>query len=228
MDPRTIFLEACNDISNKLGGFKVFEKGQRLRKSSTDKDLYFEIYFQSSSKNNSSHIQILPHVYIFSKALKKWQIEHTDNEYAQGLIFGEQIGHLTPYKNWKEWNIAGLDHDKTLNEITEQIKQHVLPIFDLFDSKEKAIDFLKTNGPKFNTWCEYSLLPLDFLLCFSEKETAEQFFNHFIDQCLYKKKIFKLYQELESDKKIDLNYSEFIGANKVKLAFTNGLKINEQ
>lgn len=225
MDSKTIFLQACNEISNNLVGFKVFEKGQRIRKVSPDKDIYFEIYFQSSSKNNPSYIQILPHIHIFSKSLKKWQIQHTKNEYAQGLIYGEQIGYLTPYKNWKEWNLAGLSFDNSIIEIVEQIEQHIIPIFELFNSKEKAIDFFRNNGTKFNAWSEHSIVPLDFLLCFSEKETSEKFLNDFIHYCSYKDKIRRLYQQLEKEMDINLNYSEFIGANKIKLAFINDLKI---
>ncbi|WP_261511358.1 hypothetical protein [Chryseobacterium paludis] len=225
MDSRTTFLQACNEIFNKLEGFKDFEKGQRIRKYSPDKDLYFEIYFQSSAKNNSSYIQILPHIHIFSKNLKKWQVEHTNSEYSQGLIFGGQLGYLTPSKKWQEWNLADCVYKKNTNEIAEQIEQYIFPIFDIFNSKDQAIEFLKKNGTKFNEWSEHSLLPLDFLLCFSEKEVAEKFFNHFIDHCPYKGKIFNLYQQLELEKNINLNYSEFIGANKIRLAFINGLKI---
>ncbi|ASK32439.1 hypothetical protein CEY12_21165 [Chryseobacterium sp. T16E-39] len=225
MNTKTIFLKTCNEISDKLETFKTFEKGQRIRKISIDKDLYCEVYFQSSSKNTSSYIQILPHIAIFSKELKKWQIEHTNNENVQGLIFGEQIGYLTPHKNWQEWNLADLSFEKSIHEITDQIKQYILPIFNLFSTKEKAIEFLKINGTKFNPYSEYSLLPLDFLLCFAEKETAQKFFNDFMNTCSYKSKIINLYQQLETKEEIDLNYSEFTGANKVKLAFINGLKI---
>lgn len=225
MDTRTIFLNACNEIANQLEGFKAFEKGQILKKSSADKDLYFEIYFQSSFRNESSSIQILPHINIYSKILKKWQVEHTKNEYSQGLIFGNQIGYITPFNNWKEWNLAGLSYEKSIAEITENIQQHVFPIFDIFNSKEKAIEFLKNNGTQFNEWGEPSLLSLDFLLCFSEQETAELFLNNFVSHCPYKSKIIKLYETLETESHIELNHSEFFGADKIKLAFVKGLKI---
>lgn len=225
MDTRTVFLNACNEIANTLEGFKILEKGQRLKKSSLDKDLYFEIYFQSSFRNDSSSIQILPHINIYSKILKKWQIEQTKNEYSQGLIFGNQIGYLTPFNNWKEWNLAGLSYEKSINEITENIQHYLFPIFEIFNSKETAIDFLKKNGTKFNQWSEDSISPLDFLLCFSEKETAEIFLNNFVNSCPYKANIFKLYEKLKTQDEIDLNYSEFHGADKITLAFVNGLKI---
>jgi len=225
MDTRTIFLNACNEIATQLDGFKTLEKGQRLKKVSLDKDIYLEIYFQSSFRNDSSSIKLLPHISIYSKILKKWQIEQTKNEYSQGLIFGNQIGYLTPYNNWKEWNLAGLSYEKSIIEITENIEKYILPIFEIFNSKKIAIEFLKNNGTKFNQWSEDSISPLDFFLCFSEKDTTEFFLNNFVNSCPYRGKILKLYEKLETENKIDLNYSEFHGANTIKLAYMNGLKI---
>lgn len=225
MEIRTLFLNACCTIAHQLDDFKILEKGQRLRKTSTDKDIYTEIYFQSSFRNDISSIQILPHISIYSKILKKWQIEQTKNKYSQGLIFGNQIGYLLPFKNWKEWNLAGLSYEKSVSDIIESINHYIIPIFDIFNSKEYAITFLKNNGTKFNQWAEDSVSPLDFLLCFSEKDTAEIFLNNFISRCPYKGNILKLYEELEAEDEIDLNYSEFHEADKIKLAYVNGLSI---
>lgn len=162
---------------------------------------------------------------IYSKILKKWQIEQRKNEYSQGLIYGNQIGYLTPYNKWKEWNLAGLSYKNSIIEITESIKQYIFSIFEIFSSKENAIDFLKNNGTKFNLWTEDSISPLEFLLCFSEKETAGIFLNNFVHNCPYKGNILKLYEKLKSENDIDLNYSEFHGADIIKLAYINGLKI---
>ncbi|MBO9693092.1 hypothetical protein [Chryseobacterium sp.] len=225
MDTRIVFLNACNEIAAQLEGFKILEKGQRLKKISMDKDISFEIYFQSSFRNDPSSIQILPHINIYSKILKKWQIEQRKNEYSQGLIYGNQIGYLTPYNKWKEWNLAGLSYKNSIIEITESIKQYIFSIFEIFSSKENAIDFLKNNGTKFNLWTEDSISPLEFLLCFSEKETAGIFLNNFVHNCPYKGNILKLYEKLKSENDIDLNYSEFHGADIIKLAYIKGLKI---
>ncbi|WP_267406340.1 MULTISPECIES: hypothetical protein [unclassified Chryseobacterium] len=47
MDSKTVFLNACQAIDNQLEGFKIYEKGQRLKKVACDKDIFFEITFQS-------------------------------------------------------------------------------------------------------------------------------------------------------------------------------------
>lgn len=104
-------------------------------------------------------------------------------------------------------------------------KKYVIPIVEIFNSKSQSIEFLKLNGTQFNSWTEKSLHPLDYMLCFADKMDAEQFFNNFIGSCSYKNRITLLYKELELTSNIDLNYSEFHYANKVKLAFVNGLNI---
>lgn len=114
-----------------------------------------------------------------------------------------------------------------INQIAELINNYALPIFNLFDNIQNAIDFLKVNGTQFNKYAGKSIMPIDFLILYAEKRESEQFFNNFITSCLYKERIISLYKELETNKNIDLNYSEFYEANKVKLAFINELKIDK-
>ncbi|WP_326982846.1 hypothetical protein VUJ46_22270 [Chryseobacterium sp. MYb264] len=225
MDSKTVFLNTCHAIANQLEGFKIYEKGQRLKKVASDKDIFFEITFQSYFVNHSSHIMINPSMAVYSKSLKKWQVDNIRNEFCTGLIYANHIGYITPLNTWKKWNLAGLSFEKSVDEIARYIQKYVLPIFDIFDSKETAIDFLKNNGTKFNPYCEDSLGPLDFLLCHSDQETANQFFNHYIENCSYKGKIISFFDKLKTEKEIDLNHSEFADAGKIKLAFLNGLSI---
>jgi hypothetical protein len=224
MEIRTIFLNACNEICNKLEGFKAFQKGQKLKKYSSDKDILFEIFFQSSFRNDNSQIQILPFISINSVELKKWNINQTKNKNSNGIIYNNQLGYITPYNTWKDWNLA-FQYEKSIKEITDNIIQFVFPIFEIFNSKENAIEFLKNHGSKFNTYTKNSLEPINFLICFAKKDIAETYFNNYINECSYKGKILKLYDKLKNQEIIDLNYSEFVYANKVKIAYVNGLKI---
>lgn len=225
MDSKTILLNACNAVANHLEGFEIFRKGQRLKKIAADKDIFFEITFEKSFINHSSHIMIIPNIAVYSKRLKKWQMEHTKNEFSSGLIYGNHLGYLTPLQTWKRWNLAGLSFENSVNEITKNIQKYALPVFDLFNSKENAIEFLKHNGTQFNRYSGHSLSPLDFLLCFADQDTSEIFFNSFIKNCGYKGKILSLYDKLKTEKEIDLNHSEFVDAAKIKLAYVNGISI---
>lgn len=226
MDTKTIFLDACNAIATQLDGFEIYKKGQRLKKNSLDKDIFFEITFETSYMNASSHVMITPNIAIYSKTLKKWQKEKLKNEFCSGLIYGSHLGYITPHQTWKKWNVVGLNFEKSVNEIANNIQKYVLPILELFNSKESAIEFLKKNGTKFNKYAEDSLSPIDFLLCCSDKETAELFFNNFIKNCDYKGKILTFYEKLKTEKEIDLNHSEFYSATHVKLAYVNNLSIH--
>jgi hypothetical protein len=64
------------------------------------------------------------------------------------------------------------------------------------------------------------------MIYFAKKEDAEFYLTNYIKECTYKDEIIKLYEELKSTNNIDLKYSEFVDADKIKLAFINGLRIN--
>jgi hypothetical protein len=223
---RTIFLEACSEIANLLDDkdFKTLQKGQTFKKVSPNKDLYYEIYFQSSDRNSNRDITVLPHINIYSKRLKDWQIRQTGNQYSQGVVYSNTLGHISPC-GYRDWNVAGMSGTIEINHIAELINKYALPIFHLFDNIQNAIDFLSVNGTQFNKYSQESIVPLDFLICHAEKEASEQFFNNFVKNCSYKGKIISLYKELETNDDINLNYSEFYGADKVKLAFVNELSL---
>lgn len=60
------------------------------------------------------------------------------------------------------------------------------------------------------------------------KEKAEQYFNKFINEDKLKSKYRGLYHSLEKLPKesIDVNVSEFLGADIVKFAYLNGIKMD--
>jgi hypothetical protein len=227
MKPREIFINACGEIAKQLQefGFKPTQKGQTLKRMSADKDMTFEIYFQASHRNYSASVEIMPHISIYSKRLKEWLFEITKNPNENGLAYANNIGYISPYKTYKSWNLAGLSYSKSIEEITEKLKTCALPIFELFEDKTKAVEFLKNNGTQFNKWTENSLWALPFMICFAEKAEAEKYFNDFIKNCTFGGRIKHFYKELENMQDIDLKYSEFYHANLVKLAFVSGLEI---
>lgn len=229
MDTKNTFLDACNKINNSLSefGFKPLQKGQRLKKTSVDKDIIFEIYFQSSFRNTILNIQIIPQINIYSKQLKKWSANQTHNIHESGFIFGTSLENIIPPKQRHDWDVSRKNQKETKAEIAQLIVTYTLPIFTLFENKEKAIQFLETQGTQFNRYTKKSLHPLDFMLYFAKKSEAEQFFNNFILSCGYKDTDIELYKKLSTAKVIDLNYSEFYYANKIKLAFVHNLKIKK-
>jgi hypothetical protein len=227
MKPNEVFLNGCNEIAKAFVEYKPIKKGQILKKYSDDKDMFFEIYFETSFRNSSAFVSIKPKMHIYSKELKNWEIEQTKNKYKEGLIYYNQIGYSSPYNSQKEWNLAGADFDKNIHEIVEDINLYIIPIVDIFKNKNTAIEYLKSNGTQFNKWTKKSLTPMAFMIYFGGKDTAEIFLRNFLEDCSYGERIKNLYNELSKieKEKIDLNFNEFADAAKIKLAFINGIKI---
>ncbi|MHC6204042.1 DUF4304 domain-containing protein [Breznakiellaceae bacterium SP9] len=227
MKPKEIFINGCSEIIKAFAGygFKPLKKGQLLKKISADNDIYSEIYFQTSDRNNSAYVSVFPHLSIYSNELKKWKIEPMKNETSDGLIYRNSIGYISPYNTFKEWNLAGATFNQSIQEIIRDINLYIIPIIDIFDNKTNAIEYLKTNGTQFNKWTKKSLDPMDFMICFGGKETAEIFLKDYIKSDKFGNRVKGFYKELETKENIDVNYIEFVGANKIKIAFINGIKI---
>lgn len=100
MTPREIFLNGCNEIAANFAYFKPTQKGQKLTKIASDKEILFEIYFGSSMRNCSSSVSILPQIAIYCKRLKKLMQEELS--YSTDLVFVSYMGYLTPRKQFRD------------------------------------------------------------------------------------------------------------------------------
>lgn len=152
MKPREIFINACGDIASQLQeyGFKSLQKGQILRKTTVNKSLTFEIYFQSSHYNNITSVRIAPHILIYSKEIAK-----LDQDNSNGLVFNISFSNISPKgKYWRE--LAGLSHRNSIDEIIHELKTYAFPVFEIFENdKEKTIEFLNNKKMLFlNKWTE--------------------------------------------------------------------------
>ena len=228
---RKLFLSACNEIAKPLinDGWKPSQKGQCWKKKHANKDLTYKVEFQSSTKNDPSHITVIPHLAIYSIKAKAYDIEKTGNQYSGGCIWSTNLGYITPDKNWMNCNVAGANKDNNIRKITDAIVQYGLPIFSLFDNPTDAVSTLREKGTSFYEHIKgeklLNLMPLTFMVLYGSKEAAEEFFNISIEPCKYKNRIHELYKSLEIAEKIDLNHSEFYQANHVKKAYVEGLSI---
>ena len=65
LKPRELCEKAWQEIASKFPDFKVVSKGQKLKKTSKNKDLIFEIYFQANRNNYADSVEfvhILPFI----------------------------------------------------------------------------------------------------------------------------------------------------------------------
>lgn len=196
MTPREIFLNGCNEIAANFTYFKPTQKGQKLTKLASDKEILFEIYFGSSMRNYSGSVSILPQVAIYCKRLKKLMQEELS--YSTDLVFVSYLGYLTPRKQFRDWQLAGASFEPSVREISAAIKDYALSIFELFADKQKAMEFMRRHGAKFNkNLSAFDLRPIYFIYYFGGKDAAEA----------------------------DFSRSSFWSDTEAKFAFVKGLKI---
>ena len=221
MSPREIFLNGCAEIAANFMDFKPTQKGQKLTKLASNKDISFEIYFSSSMRNYSGSVSILPQVAIYCKRLKKLMQEELS--YSTDLVFVSYLGYLTQFRDWQ---LAGASFEPSVSEISAAIKDCALPIFELFEDKRKAVEFMTQRGAKFNkNLSAFDLCPIYFVYYFGGKDAAEAFFNVCLSDCTYKGRFYKLYEELANGAEADFSRSSFWSDTEAKFAFLKGLRI---
>lgn len=223
MKPRDIFIKACNEIAIPFiaMGFKPSKNGQCLKKISKDKNLTFEIWFRSSVYNSSCSVAIYPLITITCKNLKKWVQEENLNVNDDGLVYHNHIGYLSPINQYQSWDLAGLSYAPSVKTIIDLLEKYACPIFDLFENRQMAIDFIMQHGFCFNQYTKDSLLALPYMLRYGEKEQAENYFNHYIHSSKCRNRFVKAYSQLEKNEVIDCGLDNRF----VILAYSQKLKI---
>ena len=217
--PREIFLKGCNEIAEVLilHGFKVAQKGQTVSKR-PNKDITLQVYFQSSHYNDENSVTIIPHITVYSKAVKTFDIKAYKNEYCTGIVWGKQLCYILGAE-YKIWNLAKTSYARTVSEIQKALTDTVLPLFDVFcKSPDEIIEYGITQKLD---------ISLSYFLVFGGKETAERVFQTKINQSQYKGQYMKLYNTLLNMKEdnIDPKYNEFVGAGEMKMAYLQGLRL---
>ena len=86
MKPRELCEKAWQEIASKFPDFKVVSKGQKLKKTSKNKDLIFEIYFQANRNNYADSVEFVPHIAIYSKSMKNYLDSKNKEEFLVSLI----------------------------------------------------------------------------------------------------------------------------------------------
>lgn len=217
--PREIFLKGCNEIAEVLilHGFKVAQKEQTVSKR-PNKDITLQVYFQSSHYNDENSVTIIPHITVYSKAVKTFDVKAYKNEYCTGIVWGKQLCYILGAE-YKIWNLAKTNYARTVSEIQKALTDTVLPLFDVFcKSPDEIIEYGITQKLD---------ISLSYFLVFGGKETAERVFQTKINQCQYKGQYMKLYNTLLNMKEdnIDPKYNEFVGAGEMKMAYLQGLRL---
>ncbi|WP_335940220.1 hypothetical protein [Fusobacterium polymorphum] len=171
--------------------------------------------FQSNRYNYSSSVRFSVHFLIQSKLMKKADINN-------GLVYGGELETIIDRGRIFHWfELAGASYQSSVNEIIELLQKYIIPICNDFEDTEANIGKILNKKAKSSSLFYY-------IYFFAGKEKAEQYFNKFINEDKLKSKYKGLYHSLEKLPKesIDVNISEFLGADIVKFAYLNGIKMD--
>ena len=214
MKPRELCEKAWQEIARNFPDFKVLGKGKTLRKIANNKDIIFEIYFQANRYNCESNVEFIPHINIYSKAMKKAGIT------GEGIIYGGELSSLAGRKAGAWWQLAGASYKDTVTQITGLLHKHIMPLFADFEDTNKNIERILNGSLKGHALLYY-------IYYFGGKEPAERYFNKVIKEDKLKKKYISFYSSLKEIPKenIDLHFEDFYGAILIKFAYLHGLEI---
>lgn len=216
MKPKDICKQAWIEIGSNFKDFKMIKNGQILKKISKNKDLTFFICFQANRRNYAFSIQFSVHFWIESKDMKKDRINN-------GIIYGGELETLINRgRSFRWFELAGASYSYSVEEVIQLLKLYIIPICDDFEDTESSID--KIIEKKYRSFDVFY-----YIYFFGGKEKAERYLQDFISQSSLKNKYIAFYKSLENIAKdcIDIYHSEFAGANMIKFAYLNGIKISQ-
>ena len=230
MTPREIFLHACTQIAEQLDGFRLLQKGQVLKKDLPDRDTICEIRFQGSRNNGAHNITMLVHLTLSSREFKQWaQSQSLPNGDVSGIFYGNQLGYLTPRKDWRHWQLAGASLPHSVRGIVADLQQYTLPLCDLFTDKTAAVAYLRQHGSALNPWLDNKNLHTGlfyYAFCCGGSEAARDFLSHHIRACGYRRRYADLYAALASGQTDASINSDFIGADELRFAYAQGIRFD--
>ncbi|QJB32910.1 hypothetical protein HF329_16925 [Chitinophaga oryzae] len=225
---RDIFLAACTKIAEQLAihGFKPMQKAQTIRKTTRNKKVYLDIHFQSSVKNWSGGVMLWPYLSIASNELKRWQVQQHREGNATGTIFATRLENLTPLKNkTQDWNMAVSNQDNVIPKLCELIVAYTLPLVDLLEDTDQAVQFMVANGVAFNEHFDtrHQNLPIDFLCCFGSVALAQKAFDNYLLQQKLTASAKRFYEEIAAKGEVA---NRVVTDSTMRAAYRNKLTIN--
>ncbi|MBK8804016.1 MAG: hypothetical protein IPN71_18565 [Fibrobacteres bacterium] len=229
MDNKELLLEFGNRVFHGVSydKKKVLQNGQTIRLQGLDNDHYLEIYFQSI-RNSGNYVTISPYVAIKSKCTKAFEVQKFASNSAEGLIFSEQIGYLSPRKEHKTWDVGESNIENATTDVLSIINMHITPFFQKINTKESLYSVIIEKSLAINDYSTPSLKPLLYILANNHIEAATMALTEFFKSknLATKGNALKLFQRLESEQSIDIHTREFQDANIIKMAYIMGVRIS--
>ena len=140
-----------------------------------------------------------------------------------------QLGYLTPRKDWHHWQLAGASLPHSVQAIAAELQRYALPLCDLFTDKTAAVARLRTHGSALNPWLDNKNLHTGlfyYAFCCGSSEAAHDFLSHHIRACGYRRRYADLYTALASGQPEASINSDFIGADELRFAYAQGIRFD--
>ena len=98
---------------------------------------------------------MLVHLTLSSRQFKQWaQNQSLPNGDVSGVFYANQLGYLTPRKDWRHWPLAGASLPHSVHGIVADLQQYALPLCDLFTDKAATVAYLCEHGSALNPWLD--------------------------------------------------------------------------
>ncbi|MHA7060013.1 DUF4304 domain-containing protein [Aquimarina sp. M1] len=220
---REFAVDACKELESSLSkyGFTTLSKGLRFKRR-MNSDITQEILFQITS-----NLDIIANINVRSKQVNQWNKKKYNRN--SDLIFGCQLGYLTPLQDYKTWCIMKSNTTKKQfqDEVLFQIEEYIIPLFDKFNNTDALIDELTVNHGDWSIYRknEGERLPIKFVLVYGTKLKAQELLDSYLNKYRYYISNIKE-SRLTEMKNFEYTVSEFYGAIQFKIALNNSLNIS--
>lgn len=231
MSSKQDFLEVIKEVSTSFikNGFVSSQKGQILKKVTSNQLFEIQLRFQPISLDHSNEIQLVCYFTVLCEEVSKWRFkQYRSKDNATPTIFFINIADLLPLQSkGYQWNINTKNKKALIVEIKNKLEEFLPPIIELFEHTEVLLTTLSTKGWRLNPYINPNLLPypIDLLLCLSDKSYTEQAFNNYLRQENLIDDAKRIYSEMSSK-----TYKGYIDSLRItdkifQLAYLNNLRI---
>lgn len=226
LDPKEQFLAACQAAGEWLQplGFKASRQGSLWKKTAADKDTVFTLAFEAERYNSRADVCMTVQLRIGSKALKKWGAA-LDPMLADDAILYGALRRSVKHGDTIVWQLAGTQAATALENIRTMVEQQVLPVFELFSDRPRALAHLAAQGSGFPGVSDLESTPMAYLLCFGTREQAQSFLDLYIASrpSPWRRNIMETFAQVQAGTDPGLRFQSYSGELHMKLAFSQGL-----
>ena len=144
------------------------------------------------------------------------------------FIFQTRLENLTPLKNKNyDWNVSLNNQVNIIDKLSDLIIKFAIPLFDKFENKESAVEFIVGNGIRLNEHFDtkFQELPIDFLCCYADKASAQKAFENYLTESKMFKHAKRVYDELQLSEQQYLLVNKYITDKMFNLAYLNALDL---